>query len=247
MAVHQTGQARNAIEFKCAHLPVVAVVLKTTDVAAIAAALVERAKDSPDFFDNPPVLLDLTVVRNHSGAFDFAPLLQTLRTHRMQPVSVRGGNQTQMKAAHAAGLVDSALPPLQSLHTMVYETEKIAVVHEENPAVPPMNPPLVWEKTLRSGQQVYARDADLVVLGAVNAGADVVADGNIHVYGPLCGRAIAGAQGAVTARIFSTCMQAQLLSIAGLYRTAETPLPKNVLGQCAQARLNGSTLLIEPI
>ena len=106
---------------------------------------------------------------------------------------------------------------------------------------------MVVDKPLRSGQQVYARGADLVVLAMVSFGAEVIADGDIHVYAPLRGRAMAGARGNTQARIFSTCMEPQLLSIAGMYRTTDNELPDNVRGKAAQVRLDGEKLLIEPL
>ena len=108
-------------------------------------------------------------------------------------------------------------------------------------------PTMVVDKPLRSGQRLYARGGDLVVLAAVSFGAEVIADGNIHVYGPLRGRAIAGARGNTEARIFSTCLEPQLVSIAGIYRTSETPLPANVQGQPGQVRLDGEKILVEPL
>ena len=108
-------------------------------------------------------------------------------------------------------------------------------------------PTMVIDKPLRSGQRIYARGGDLVVLAAVSFGAEVIADGNIHVYGPLRGRAIAGARGNTGARIFSTCLEPQLVSIAGIYRTAEAPLPADVQGQPAQVRLVGEKILVEPL
>ena len=108
-------------------------------------------------------------------------------------------------------------------------------------------PTMVVDKPLRSGQRLYARGGDLVVLAAVSFGAEVIADGNIHVYGPLRGRAIAGARGNTDARIFSTCLEPQLVSIAGIYRTSENPLPANVQGQPGQVRLDGEKILVEPL
>ena len=106
---------------------------------------------------------------------------------------------------------------------------------------------MVLDRPLRSGQRVYARGGDLIVLGVVSHGAEVIADGNIHVYAPLRGRAIAGARGNTEARIFSTCLEPQLVSIAGIYRTAEAPLPADVQGQPAQVRLVGEKILVEPL
>jgi len=96
---------------------------------------------------------------------------------------------------------------------------------------------LVVDKPLRSGQQVYARGRDLVVLSMVNPGAEVIADGHIHVYAPLRGKAMAGARGNTEARIFSLALEAQLLSIAGVYRTSEHPLPAGMAGKPTQVRL----------
>jgi septum site-determining protein MinC len=96
---------------------------------------------------------------------------------------------------------------------------------------------MVIDKPLRSGQHVYAKGRDLVVLAMVNPGAEIMADGHIHVYAPLRGKAIAGAKGDATARIFTTSLEAELVSIAGVYRTSETALPKDVLGKPAQVWL----------
>ena len=106
---------------------------------------------------------------------------------------------------------------------------------------------MIVDKPLRSGQRVYAKGTDIVVLDIVSYGAEVIADGNVHVYAPLRGRAVAGASGNTNARIFSTCMEAQLLSIAGIYRTIETDLPKEVAGKPAKVRLEGEKIIIEPV
>jgi septum site-determining protein MinC len=106
---------------------------------------------------------------------------------------------------------------------------------------------MIIDKPLRSGQRVYAKGADLVVLAVVSHGAEVIADGSIHVYAPLRGRALAGAMGDTGARIFATCMEPQLLSIAGIYRTTETELPASVLGRPGQVRLDGEKLVVQPL
>ena len=133
--------------------------------------------------------------------------------------------------------------PLRAAPVMpeVVLTEVIREVPVAAPAT------LVVDKPLRSGQRVYAKGADLVVLALVSFGAEVIADGNIHVYAPLRGRAIAGAKGNVDARIFTTCMEPQLVSIAGVYRTTETELPADVLGKPAQVRLDGERLVVEAL
>ncbi|MFP6558329.1 septum site-determining protein MinC [Paraburkholderia sp. B3] len=108
-------------------------------------------------------------------------------------------------------------------------------------------PTLVVDRPLRSGQRIYAK-GDLVVLGLVSNGAEVIAEGNIHIYAPLRGRALAGVHGNHDARIFCTCLEAELISIAGIYRTTEVPLPGEVAGKPVQIRLDDEEkLLIEPL
>lgn len=255
MALTTAAQARTSFDLKSASLPVVAVVLKTTDAAQFAADLAERVADAPGFFDNDPVLIDLAVVREADAPIDFAAIVAALRQHNTLPVAVRGGSPDQMEAARAAGLAvaPDAPParaetpaPVQEVVREVIREVEVEVVREVQVPMPAPGT-VVVDKPLRSGQQVYARGADLVVMAVVSFGAEVIADGNIHVYAPLRGRAIAGARGNTEARIFSTCLEPQLVSIAGIYRTTETELPADVRGKPAQVRLEGEKLLIEPL
>ena len=116
---------------------------------------------------------------------------------------------------------------------------------------PALTDAMVIDKPLRSGQQVYAKGRDLIVLAMVNPGAEVLADGHIHIYAPLRGKAIAGARGFTGARIFAQSMDPELISIAGVYRTSENPLPAEVRGQAAQVSLqtgpDGDKLRIMPL
>lgn len=247
MAVETAGAARTSFELKSAQLPVVAVALKTTDAAVLAADLAARLADDPGFFDNDPVLIDLAAVRDAEEPVDFAALSASLRALHTQPVAVRGGSPAQMQAALAAGLVAApeSPPARPAAPAPVREVIREVVREVEVPVAGPTT--VVLDKPLRSGQQVYARGGDLVVMAVVSFGAEVIADGNIHIYAPMRGRAIAGARGNTGARIFSTCLEPQLLSIAGIYRTTETELPDNVRGKPAQVRLDGEKLLIEPL
>ncbi|MDD2545227.1 MAG: septum site-determining protein MinC [Burkholderiaceae bacterium] len=254
MAVDSAGHARTSFDLKSASLPVVAVVLKTTDAEVLARELAARLADDPDFFDNDPVLIDLAQVREAEAPLDFAALVAELRKYRTRPVAVRGGSAEQMDAAHAVGLIAAPAAPPARVEPVPAEVEVREVVrdvvHEVEVVreVPVPGPgTVVIDKPLRSGQQVYARGGDLVVMAVVSFGAEVIADGNIHVYAPLRGRAIAGARGNTEARIFTTCMEPQLVSIAGIYRTTEVAIPADVLGKPAQVRLEGEKLLIEPL
>ena len=250
MADASAARTRAVFEFKSATLPLIAVILKTADLGVLAEALDAQLADSPDFFDQEPVVIDLSQLEQSdaAAALDFPALRALLARHQTQPIAVRGGSDAQNAAARAAGLSVTAMPvppsPSPRPAPPPAEAPQPQIVRE----VPvPANGTLVIDKPLRSGQQVYARGGDVVVTAVVSFGAEVIADGNVHVYAPLRGKAIAGARGNTEARIFSTCMEALLVAIAGIYRTNEVPLPDPVLGKPAQIRLDGKKLVIDPI
>ena len=247
MSAALSGNASALFDLKSASLTLVAFVLKTGNVQALEQALTEKFGDTPDFFSHDPVVIDLTHLSSLAVAtINFPALIDLLKRFRMTPVAVRGGNAKQMADALEAGLGEA--PDSQSARpqTVVQEVVK-EVIREVQVEVPVSAPTMIIDKPLRSGQQIYAKGGDLVVLAVVNHGAEVIADGSIHVYAPLRGKAIAGAKGNASARIFSTCMEPELLSIAGTYRTTENPLPQEVLGKPAQIRLEGERLVYEAI
>lgn len=243
-AASSLGQAPSSFEIKSAQLPLVALLVKTDDFAQLKADLLAQyghLGEDPDFFDHDPLVIDFSQLDQERPVPDLVPLMKTLRLCRLVAVAMRGANRDWIQAGQALGLVEApldvprprpktALPVLTDIITPEVTPE---VVHGiQGPAT------LVIDKPLRSGQKIYARGGDLVVLAMVNQGAEVVADGNIHVYAPLRGKAIAGASGNTQARIFSLCMEPELISIAGVYRTSEYPLPPNVHGKPAQVRLS---------
>lgn len=254
MALAPKGSAPPIFDLKSASLQMVALVLKTADLAELRRELQARLGDTPNFFSNDPVLIDLVAVREAAEPIDFTALAALLRGHRMLPLAVRGGSAEQHAAALEAGLAEAAddvpvaEPPRAepAVREVVKEVVR-EVVTEVVREVPTPAPVMVVDKPLRSGQQVYAKGGDLVVLAVVNYGAELIADGSIHVYAPLRGKAIAGARGNADARIYSTCFEPELIAIAGTYRTAELPLPDEVRGKPAQVRLEGDKLLMEPL
>jgi septum site-determining protein MinC len=150
-----------------------------------------------------------------------------------------------MSAALAVGLAAAPDVVVQPPAPRAAQAAAPAPVAEAGPTTA-----LIVDKPLRSGQQVYARGRDLVVLSMVNPGAEVIADGHIHVYAPLRGKAIAGARGNTEARIISLCLEPELISIAGVYRTSEVPLPPEVLSRPTQVRLVGGVegkLVMDPL
>ncbi|MGK6309445.1 septum site-determining protein MinC [Variovorax sp. DT-64] len=250
MADASAARTRAVFEFKSATLPLIAVILKTADLGVLAEALDAQLADSPDFFDQEPVVIDLSQLEQSDAAagLDFPALRALLARHQTQPIAVRGGSDAQNAAARAAGLSVTAMPvppaPSPRPAPPPAEAPQPQIVRE----VPvPANGTLVIDKPLRSGQQVYARGGDVVVTAVVSFGAEVIADGNVHVYAPLRGKAIAGARGNTEARIFTTCMEAQLVAIAGIYRTAEVALPAEVAGKAAQISLDGKKIVMSAI
>jgi septum site-determining protein MinC len=150
-------------------------------------------------------------------------------------------------ASRAGLLVLNAAAPAPAAAELAPEPEPVAAPVGA-PATSAAVPTRIIDKPLRSGQRVYAAGGDIVVLAAVNPGAEVIADGSIHVYAPLKGRALAGARGDVTARIFTTHLEAELVSIAGVYRTFDTALDAAVAKKPAQIRLaDASQIVIEPL
>jgi len=236
-----------SFEIKSATLPLVSVLIKSLDLAVLSADMQHRFGDNPDFFDNDAVLLDL---HSAEGPLDMNGLLMLLRKYRLNPVALRTGNPTHEAAASLAGLFVSSEarvlgasnePAAEIVREVIREVEVVREVASSGQTA------LVVDKPLRSGQQVYARGRDLVVLAMVNPGAEVMADGHIHVYAPLRGKAIAGAKGDTSARIFTASLEAELVSIAGVYRTSDTPLPKDVAGKAAQVWLADDKLVMRAL
>lgn len=267
-APKQKKQAAESFKIKSAHLQTVALMIKTADWHALAVDLSAKfgpLGETPDFFERDALILDFSNLDANLPVQDFAPLLKVLKACRLVPVAVRGANAAWIEAARACGLVEATMDmprsnPITAATAVPTLTEIVEpeVVIQEAPhkAVREVvregvgTATMVVDKPLRSGQKIYARGADLVILAMVNQGAEVVADGNIHVYAPLRGKAMAGASGNIHARIFSTCLEPELISIAGIYRTSEKPLADDVRGKAAQVRLSNDgqdKLLIEAL
>ena len=255
MAIVSEASISNCYDIKSADLSLVALVLKTADIAAISQALVQQLKESPGFFDQDPLIIDVSFLGSEQDlpSIDFQALLPLLREHGLVPLAIKGAQGELLAQAKGVGLVDASDARIRR---SVPLADVVQHVPSLEPVVAPIDAPaslgpMVIDKPLRSGQQVYAKGRDLIVLAMVNAGAEVIADGHIHIYATLRGKAIAGARGNAHARIFAQVMEPELISIAGIYRTSENALPKDVLGQAAQVCLqsgpDGDKLLISPI
>lgn len=241
--------AAPAYDIKSADLPLVAFQLKTGDVQAVAQALAMQLAETPNFFDQDATLLDLDSL-GEGPSPDFAALITVLQSHGLRPVAVKTGQLDWLEQAKAAGLAQADDARIRR-QAPVAAPAPAPASPVPVAAAPALTDALVLDKPLRSGQQMYAKGRDLIVLAMVNPGAEVIADGHIHVYAPLRGKAIAGARGFTGARIFAQSMDPELISIAGIYRTSENPLPPEVRGRAAQVALQSTTegdkLVITPL
>lgn len=252
-------------EIKSTQLPGMSLLIKSEDIAAVKDDLSRQFGpdgESPGFFENDLLVLDFS----HLPGMEISPepaellsLIEAIRSCHLVPTGVRGVPGPWLEAVDALGLTDlpaevRRVTPARKKNVddgdATGSEPSVAVAITEPQAQASAVPTMVVDKPLRSGQKVYARGGDLVVMAMVNQGAEVVADGNIHVYAPLRGKAMAGARGNLNARIFSLCLEPELVSIAGVYRTSENPFPKDVAGKPAQVRLStdgNEKLIIEAL
>ncbi|RQS69788.1 septum site-determining protein MinC [Burkholderia sp. Bp8963] len=234
--------------------------VKTTDLDALRSELVKRFEATPEFFADDVVAIDVRRLADGERVA-LADIRQMLSDVRMRPVGVVAlasqgwageaglplleARDRRAPSAKASGDLDHA--PVAEAAAVAAPAPAPAAAQEPAPApLQAGGQTLVIDKPLRSGQQIYAK-GDLVVLAPVSNGAEIIAEGNIHIYAPLRGRALAGVHGNHDARIFCTCLEPELISIAGIYRTTENPLPADVLGKSVQIRLEEEKLMIEPL
>lgn len=236
------------IDLKSAQVATLQLALRTRSAPELAAQLQAAWGGLAGAFDGEPLSLDVSELPAGDTPCDWPALVQLLRGWSLVPVALTGADQldaADRQAAQVAGLAIAEAGVAAPAAPAAASPPVAAPVAAPQPA--PERHTVVLDRPLRSGQQFYARDADLVVLGLVSHGAEVIADGHIHVYGALRGRAIAGAKGRTDARIFAQSLEAELLAVAGTFRTSEKPLPPDVLAKPAQVRLEGERLVFEPL
>ena len=236
--VSSSSKPAFSFDIKSGHLSTVNLIFRTSDLETIETDLKNRFGDVPDFFDDDAVCIDLTAIDEAAtSGLNWERLLSMLQAYRMRPIAVKGLTAASQPAALAQGLLIQ--PYVGNLQVVDKSESKPVEVKVSDPAAVAVISPsaMVIDKPLRSGQRVYAKGRDLVMLAMVNAGAEVIADGHIHVYAPLRGRAIAGARGDASARIFALNFSPELVSIAGVYKSVDGDLPVGIEGQIAQAAL----------
>jgi septum site-determining protein MinC len=232
-----------ALEIRFGQVGLAQVRLRTTDPGAILDDLTGRIAAAPQFFERAAVCLDLSALEQEPQISELRAVMDAIRRAGMLPVGLAHGTTAIEALARAL-----ELPVL----TQFRAQGKPAVVTVETQPKKPAPPAardvpafsaaaLMHHQPVRSGQRVYAQHRDLVVTAMVGAGAEVMADGCVHVYGTLRGRAMAGTRGEVTARVFCQEFRAELVSIAGVFRVFET-IPPELVGRPVQAWLDGDDL-----
>jgi septum site-determining protein MinC len=259
--------------FKIKHvnLPLFVIHAMTADMTQFKERLQAHLAQAPDFFSGTPVVLDLAAIADEKTTPDFSDLATFMRHRGMALAGILDGSEDQRQAALDSGLglfpdIPSRTPRDQlsdtprmtgtstALEAPVAEAplEEATNVQQslaiyEAAKVPPRRPTLVIDRPVRTGQRIHAEAGDLVVLAVVNAGAELIADGNIHVYAPLRGRALAGARGDPAARIFTQCMEAELVSIAGYFQVFEEGIPVQLRSKPVQIYLKEEKLTLHPL
>jgi len=246
------SQTAAALDFKSANLYALRAVLREADPARLATALAAHMARAGSLFEGEPVVIDATLLPEDAHV-DWPALIARLRDHNLPAIGVAGDGALR-DAAIAAGLTPLELsapiarpasataattPPAD---TPASDKKSTAAADEKAPATG-----LLITRPLRSGQRVYARGTDLTVVGSVSAGSEILADGNIHVYGPLRGKAMAGARGNTAARIFATQFDPELIAIAGVYQVVEQKLDPKLANRPVQVWLADERLRTEAL
>lgn len=238
-----TASKINALDFKSSTFSMPVLVLSSDNLDAIELQLQEKIGLAPEFFKNTPLVIDFQEINKQGYRIDVKEVVDILRKAGLLPVGIRGGNTLQNKKAL------ELLMPIYSSNTAANITDS----KKQKEVVPPPKvnvdadvlQTVLITQPVRSGQRIYAA-GDLVILAQVSAGAEIIAEGNIHVYNTIRGRALAGVQGNTQARIFCFDLQAELISIAGNYKVSED-LDESMRNKPVQIYLQGQSLIIKDI
>lgn len=257
--------SRKPIEIKISTVVAVSAILNESNLGLLDAAMQEMTGGNVDFFEDEFTVIDVGSLDATHQTIDWRAITTLLKAYRLNAVAVRNATP-EMEAdilAHGLSLdgpvkarveVAAATPEQTEIELELAEEIAVAVAPPVQAAVAPSPVAaqfaantMIVDTPVRAGQRIYARGADLIITAAVNNGAEVIADGSIHIYAPLRGRALAGASGNTEARIFTLSMEAELVSIAGMYRTFEDGFPADRKQQATQIRLIGDRIDMLPI
>jgi septum site-determining protein MinC len=243
LPMSRAAEAREdfALEIRFGPLDLAQVRLHTLDPGAVLDELTGRVATAPRFFDRTAVGLDLAPLEKEPQPEEVRAVTDAIRRAGMLPVGLVSGPPYIEALARALDV-----PVLPQFRTPSKPPPVLQAVPSSSAPAEPESPALLHHQPVRSGQRLYARGKDLIVTAGVGAGAEVMADGCVHIYGALRGRAMAGAHGDATARVFCQEFHAELVSVAGVFRVFET-LPAELAGRPVQAWLEASDLRLAPI
>lgn len=210
------------------------------------AQLEERIQQAPALFQGSPVVVDVEHMVVAEGPLDMPGLLEQCRAAGLRPIALRAVGDNLAEAAAASGLAVLPAAASRQRRNIREEAAPDVEIRTEQRAAPAARPTRTITRPVRSGQQVYAEGGDLIVLAQVSEGAEVLADGNIHIYGALRGRALAGVHGDAAARIFCQHMDAELISVAGHFLLSDG-IADTLHRKPAQVALEGDALSVEPL
>jgi len=240
------------IEIKISTVVAVSAIMYTSDLVALDAAMHEMTGGVSDFFEGDLAVIDVGDLAPGCERIDWAATIALLKKYRLNPVAVRNAKPDMVEEIQQHGLqLDSGKREDAPVAAKPAPAPAPAPAPVPTPAAAPAAPAfsgtMIIDTPVRAGQRIYARGGDLIVLAVVNNGAEIIADGSIHVYNTLNGRALAGASGDASARIFAMSMSPELVSIAGVYRTFEDGFPTENARKPVQIRLNGDSLDIQSV
>ncbi|MBV6320601.1 septum site-determining protein MinC [Duganella violaceipulchra] len=237
------------IEIKISTVVAVSAILSTADRLALDAALAEMTGGTTDFFEDDLTVIDVAALPAGCEPVDWAGIIALLKKYRLNPVAVRNATPAMAAeiAAHGLSVETASKPREEQADTPAPAPVKAApaaapAAAATADAAPAKAGVMIIDTPVRAGQRIYARGCDLIITAVVNNGAEIIADGSIHVYATLNGRALAGASGNAEARIFAMNMSPELVSIAGVYRTFEDGFPAEYARSPAQIRLVGDRI-----
>jgi septum site-determining protein MinC len=247
-AASAPAESAPAFELKAAAFTLPVIRLLRLDMDAVEAQLAPKVQQAPAFFEHTPVVIELSALPSDESDVGFPQLVGLLRGLGMIPVGVRGGGASQHEAAKAMELAILGDADKGRKGPVADEVALDVPITGQTgaPQVGVETGSHLIDRPVRSGQRVYAAGGDLTVIAPVNSGAELMADGNIHVYAPMRGRAIAGLHGDTKARIFCADLQAELVSVAGHYRVSDS-IPAELKGCRTQVFLDHEVLRIEPL
>jgi septum site-determining protein MinC len=232
------SKAEKIIEFRAGTVTAMTAIVRDLDIARLDKALQSLFGSMDEYFTGEPAVIDLSQLKKNPADMDWAALSAMLRRYGLQPMALKNVPEALHDSARAAGFALLSAPVSRNEPEPEPEPEPVAEpAAAEPPPAAHVHTTRVIDRPVRSGQQIYARDGDLILLNGVSPGAEVIADGSIHCYGPLRGRAVAGAQGNAAARIFCSNFGPELISIAGVFRTFERGIDAKFAAKPAQAFL----------